>query len=228
MVRILVVEDEPNLASMMARALEREGYDVRVAHDGPPALKIAEEWSPELVTLCIRLPTLDGIEMCRRLRALPQTSQCPILFVTATALPESRLAAFEAGADDYLTKPFDYAEYVWRVRALLRRAQPLEPECLRVGPLTLNCHTLELQLDDKTEHLTRVEFALLSHLMRHPGQVFSNADLLQLVWGDASGAGSAVLLRANMLSLRRKIEPDPDNPTFLQTIHGRGYTLCPA
>jgi len=225
MARILVVEDEADVAGLVALGLERQGHEVKVAGDGPQALDIAVDWGPDLIVLDVRLPTMDGFEICRRLRTLPQTSERPILFLTAKALLDDKLTAFKAGGDDYLTKPFEFPELVWRVRALLRRSQPLKPEYLRVGPLTLNCQIFEVQIGDKTELLTQVQFDLLSYLMRHPGQVFSNEQLLQVVWGYPPGVGSPALVRVHIRNLRQKIEPDLSSPTFLQTVHGHGYTI---
>lgn len=225
MARTLVVEDEADVARVVALGLERQGHEVKVAGDGPEALDIAVDWKPDLIVLDVRLPTMDGFEVCRRLRTLPQTSECPILFLTAKALLDDKLTGFKAGGDDYLTKPFDFPELVWRARALLRRYQPLEPEYLRVGSLTLNCQAFEVQLGDKTQLLTQVEFDLLSFFMRHAGQVFSNDQLLQVVWGYPPGVGSPALVRVHIRNLRNKIEPDPSKPTFLQTVRGHGYTI---
>jgi len=227
MARILVVEDEADVAGLVALGLRRQGHEVRVGDDGPKALDIAVAWHPDLVVLDVRLPMMDGFEVCRRLRTLPQTSQCPILFLTAKALLDDKLTGFKAGGDDYLTKPFDLPELVWRVRALLRRSQPSEPECLQVGPLMLNCQSFEVQAGDHTQLLTQVEFDLLSHLMRHPGQVFSNDQLLQAVWGYPPGVGSPALVRVHIRNLRQKIECDPGDPKLLQTVRGHGYTVRP-
>lgn len=225
MARILVVEDEADVAGLVALGLKRQGHEVSVADDGPRALDIALVWSPDLIVLDVRLPMMDGFEVCRRLRTLPQTCKCPILFLTAKALLDDKLTGFKAGGDDYLTKPFDLPELVWRVRALLRRSRPSEPEHLQVGPLVLNCQSFEVKLDNQTQLLTQVEFDLLSHLMRHPGQVFSNDQLLQAVWGYPPGVGSPALVRVHIRNLRQKIESDPGNPTLLQTVRGHGYTV---
>ncbi len=225
MAHILVVEDEAGVARLVALGLERQGYEVRVAGDGPHALDIAVDWKPDLVILDVRLPQMDGFEVCRRLRTLPRTSECPILFLTAKVLLDDKLTGFKAGGDDYLTKPFDFPELVWRVRALLRRSQPSEPEHLRVGPLTLNCQTFEVRIGDQTQLLTQVEFDLLAYLMRHTGQVFSNDQLLRAVWGYPPGVGSPDLVRVHIRNLRQKIETNPSNPAFLQTVRGHGYTI---
>ena len=227
MSRVLVVEDEADVAQLVALGLERQGHEVKIADDGPEAMEIAVDWMPDLIVLDVRLPTMDGFEVCRRLRTLPHTSQSPILFLTAKAVLEDKLMGFKAGGDDYLTKPFDFPELVWRVRALLRRSHPLQPEYLRVGPLTLNCRTFEVQVGDKTQLLTQVEFDLLSHLMRHRGEVFSSDQLLQAVWGYPPGVGSPALVRVHIRNLRRKIEPDPSKPIWLQTVRGHGYTIRP-
>ena len=225
MARILVVEDRADVAGLIALGLERQGHEVTIAGDGPKALDVALEWMPNLVVLDVHLPTMDGFEVCRRLRTLPQTSECPILFLTAKAELDDKLMGFKAGGDDYLTKPFDVPELIWRVRALLRRYDQYEPEYLRVGHLTLNCQTFEVQIGDMTQLLTQVEFDLLSYLMRHAGQVFSYDQLLQRVWGYPAGVGSPALVRVHIRNLRQKIESDPSHPLFLQTVHGHGYTI---
>lgn len=227
MSRVLVVEDEADVAQVVALGLERQGHEVKVASDGPKAMEMVMDWVPDLIVLDVRLPTMDGFEVCRRLRTLPHTSECPILFLTAKALLEDKLTGFKAGGDDYLTKPFDFPELIWRVRALLRRSQPLEPEYLRAGPLTLNCRTFEVQVGDDAQLLTQVEFDLLSHLMRHAGEVFSSDHLLQAVWGYPPGVGSPALVRVHIRNLRRKIEPDPGKPSWLRTVRGHGYTIRP-
>ena len=222
---ILVVEDESIVAGVVTDGLESQGHDVRWARDGLQALDIAAEWEPELLVLDVHLPMMDGLELCRRLRTLPQTSECPILFLTAKAMLDDRLAGFRAGGDDYLTKPFDLQELVWRVRSLLRRSQPLDPQYLRVGSLRLNCQSFEVEACDKTQLLTHVEFDLLSFLMHHPEQVFSSEQLLQVVWGYPPGVGSSALVRVHVRNVRRKIEPDASAPIFLQTVRGHGYTI---
>jgi len=225
MARILVVEDEADVAGLIALGLERQGHEVRVAGDGRKALDVAVEWLPDLIILDVYLPMMDGFELCRRLRTLPLTAERPILFVTAKAELDDKLTGFRAGGDDYLVKPFDVPELVWRVRALLRRYNQTEPEYLQVGPLTLNLQSFELRIGDKTQLLTQVEFELLSFLMRHPGRVFSYEQLLQRVWGYPPGVGSPALVRVHIRNLRQKIEPDPSHPIFLQTVRGHGYTI---
>lgn len=225
MAHILVVEDESDVAGMVSLGLRRQGHEVKVAGDGPDALDTAVFWNPDLIVLDVRLPTMDGFEICRRLRTLPQTAECPVLFLTARGLLDDKLMGFKAGGDDYLTKPFDLPELVWRVRALLRRSQPSEPEYLQVGALILNCQSFQVKVGDKTELLTQVEFDLLSHLMQHPGQVFSNDQLLQAVWGYPAGVGSPALVRVHIRNLRQKIESDPGNPILLRTVRGHGYTV---
>jgi DNA-binding response OmpR family regulator len=225
MARILIVEDEADVAGLVALGLRRQGHELQVAANGPEALDVALVWSPELIVLDVRLPMMDGFEVCRRLRTLPQTSDCPILFLTAKALLDDKLMGFKAGGDDYLTKPFDLPELEWRVRALLRRSQPSAPEYLQVGPLILNCQSYEVEVDGQSDLLTQVEFDLLSHLMQHPGQVFSNDQLLQTVWGYPPGVGSPALVRVHIRNLRQKVESDPGNPALLQTVRGHGYTI---
>lgn len=225
MARVLVVEDSEDVARLISVGLERQGHEVRIANDGPVALDIAVDWTPDMTVLDVRLPTMDGFEVCRRLRTLPQTSERPILFLTAKAMLDDKLTGFRAGADDYLSKPFDLEELVWRVRALLRRAYPSHPERLQVGGLTLDCQTFEVHVEDHTELLTQVEYDLLSYLMRRPGRVYSYDQLLQSVWGYPPGVGSPALVRVHIRNLRQKVEADPGRPAYLQTVRGHGYTV---
>jgi two-component system response regulator RpaA len=223
MARILLVPEfeDRDVVGLVALGLKRQGHEVKVAGGGPSALDIAVSWKPDLIVVCGRhIRTMDGImdgfELCQRLRALPQTCQCPILLLSASTRLEERVAALKTGiVDDCLTKPFDLAELEWRVRALLRRSQPSAPEYLQVGPLILNRQSYEVE----------VEFDLLSHLMQHPGQVFSNDQLLQAVWGCPPGVGSPALVRVHIRNLRHKVERDPGNPALLQTVRGHGYTV---
>jgi DNA-binding response OmpR family regulator len=205
-----------------------------------------------MVVLDIVMPGgMDGVQVCKRLRADPNTAPIPILFLTSRAMIEDKIRGFEAGADDYLTKPFAIQELELRVRALLRRAQlpsPAFPEpdaegrsaseggqetsaedsILAVGDLRLNCRTFEVSASDRTVLLTPVEFELLNHLMKYPGQIFSSEQLLQEVWDYPAGTGDPALVRMHIRNLRSKIEPaGADKPAFIQTIVRRGYTIRP-
>lgn len=224
---ILVVDDDVDVAETVQRTLQRAGHDVLVAYRGVEALRLARERLPDLIVLDIRMPGLDGIEVCRQLRASPGLSRMPVLFLSAKSEVADRLEGFEAGADDYITKPFDLRELELRVKALLRRTRPGEaaPGEVRAAGMVLNCTSFELSTAERTVLLTPVEFDLVLFLMRHPGQVFSAAHLLQEVWGYPPGMGTTDLVRVHIKNVRDKIEPDPARPRYLRNIPRRGYAV---
>jgi DNA-binding response OmpR family regulator len=225
---ILVVDDDEEVAKTIQISLTQGGHQVLWAGNGYEALQRARRQRPDLVLLDIAMPEMDGIEVCRRLRGSLATASTPILFLTASSGIESKIAGFNAGADDYLVKPFDLQELNLRVKALLRRgfAKPIEtPPRLMVGPLSLNCHTFELTVGDKTVLLTPVEFELLYFLMSHAGKIFSAEQLLRQVWQYPPGTGSPELVRAHIRNLRIKIEPDPKSPVYLKTVGRFGYAI---
>ncbi len=232
---ILVVDDEKVVARTVERILEGE-YQVHVAYNGADALKIARRISPSLIILDIIMPGMDGLETCRELRSDPLLKSVPVLFLTGKGRPEERVEGLEAGADDYLAKPFDVRELLLRVKAILRRTspgvRPVTPPAsgtclplLEVGDLTLNCSNFQLSTPQTTVQLTPVEFDLLYHLMTHPGQVFSSSQLLRDLWGYPGDAGSPDLVRVHIRNLRRKIEADSSHPSFIRTVSRHGYTV---
>lgn len=228
--QILVVDDEEAVAKSIERALRRE-YNVTLAYSGVEALKTARRVRPDMIVLDIRMPGMDGFEVCRRLRQDPLLSDVPILFLTALAQVEARIEGFEVGADDYLIKPFDLRELLLRIKAVLRRVNH-EPETeerhvIQLGDLHLNCKSYEVMTRDQQVHLTPVEFDLLYHLMSHPGEIFTSDRLLQEVWDYPSDTGSPDLVRMHIKNLRAKIEPDPRNPTFIKTVPRHGYMMSP-
>lgn len=227
---ILVVDDEERVALSIERSLRREEYQVRVANNGGDALKIARREKPDLIILDIIMPGMDGLQVCRELRADPTLKSVPILFLTARGRVEDRIEGFEAGADDYLTKPFDVRELLLRVQAITRRtaAQTAKPgvDQLSIGPLVLNCQNYQLSTGEKTVLLTPVEFDLMYHLMSHPGQVFSGERLLRELWDYPSDTGSPDLVRMHIRNLRLKIEPDSQTPRFILTVPRHGYTIA--
>jgi DNA-binding response OmpR family regulator len=247
MARILVVDDDLSVSDAISRMLIRRGHETIVVHNGQDAIKAAQNQAPELVVLDVVMPGMDGVEVCRRLRADPDTARLPIIFLTARIMIEDKIKGFEAGADDYLTKPFAIQELELRVRALLRRTEMLieqsdlaaskavgeEPEVsqedrdvLVVGNLYLDRRTFEASIADRAVALTPVEFDLLSHLMEHPGEIFSSERLLQEVWGYPEGTGDPALVRMHIRNLRAKIEPeDSEEPTYIRTVVRRGYTV---
>lgn len=225
---ILVVDDDIDVAETVQRTLQRVGYDVRVSYRGAEALKAARERHPDLVVLDIMMPGMDGIQVCRQLRETAGLSRVPILFLSAKSEVADRLEGFEAGADDYITKPFDLREMELRIKALLRRTKAADQQTrgeLHIGPMTLNCNSFELKTPDRSVQLTPVEYDLLLFLMRHPEQVFSANLLLQEVWGYPPGMGTTDLVRVHVKNLREKIEPDPQRPRYLRNIPRRGYTI---
>jgi two-component system response regulator RpaA len=227
---ILIVDDDIDVAETVARTLQRAGFETVVSYRGAEALQIARDRHPDLLVLDIRMPGIDGIEVCRLLRATPDLSRVPVLFLSAKAEVTDRLEGFEAGADDYIVKPFDLRELELRVKALLRRARQSESTAggfLRVGPIVLDPRTFELRTPERTVLLTPVEFDLMQFLMRHPGQVFSAALLLQEVWGYPPGMGTTDLVRVHIKNLREKIEPDPHRPRYIRNVPRRGYIVAP-
>jgi DNA-binding response OmpR family regulator len=232
MANILVVDDEERVALSIERSLQHQ-FQVRVAYNGTDALKIARRISPDLIILDMMMPGMDGLQVCRELRSDPLLQKVPILFLTAKGRVEDKIEGFEAGADDYMTKPFDVRELLLRVKAILQRTQPVieeeldeKPDKIAVGQLSLNCQNYQLTTGEKTILLTPVEFDLMYHLMSHPGQVFSGERLLRELWDYPSDTGSPDLVRMHVRNLRLKIEPDTRNPRFLLTVPRHGYTIA--
>lgn len=221
MTSILVVEDDPKVASMLQRGLAFEGYNVVVAGDGEQALRTARENPPDLLILDVMLPGIDGLEVARRIR---RGSDIPLLMLTARDAVPDRVAGLEAGADDYLIKPFAFDELLARIKTILRRARPQSGELLRVGDLELNTATRELRRGARIIELTAREFALLELFMRSPRQVFSREQILMRVWGDDDYESN--LVEVHMRRLREKLEADGE-PRLIQTLRGAGYALRP-
>jgi DNA-binding response OmpR family regulator len=226
---ILVVDDDEDVAETIERSLRRLGHEVLTVHRGADALQAARQRHPDLMVLDVMMPGMNGIEVCRHMRANPELAPTPILFLTARGEIADKIEGFEAGADDYLTKPFDMRELDLRVKALLRRTQsgveeePLEQ--VEVGPLVLNCRTFEITTPLRAVLLTPVEFELLYFLMSNAGKVFSADQLLQSVWGYPPGTGMPDLVRVHIKNLRDKIEPIPGEPQYLRNVLRRGYTI---
>lgn len=226
---VLVVDDEVDVTNMISRSLMLGGFEVMIAHRGADALQLARQRKPDLFILDIMMPGMNGIDVCRHVRANPELRAVPILFLTARREIEDKIDGFEAGADDYLTKPFDLREMELRVRALLRRSRhdlmATDLEHIEVGELTLDCNSYELTTPDRTVLLTPVEFELVQFLMRHPGRVYSADDLLQEVWGYPPGTGMPDLVRVHIKNLRDKIEVTPKEPTYVRNVLRRGYMI---
>jgi DNA-binding response OmpR family regulator len=226
--RILVVDDNEILASMIGSGLEQQGYRCRVVHDGLSALEAVKAECPDLVVLDIVMPGMDGLEVCRWLRDNSRTYfGVPIIFLTARGTLEEKIEGFNVGADDYLAKPFEFAELAVRIRALLKRAnfRPTtdEPRFLRVGDLVLDRQSYRVTAKDRTAVLTPVEFELLQFFMLHVGEILHSDDLLQAVWAYPPGVGNPALVRKHIEKLRMKLEQVPDQPHYIRTIVRRGY-----
>jgi two-component system response regulator MprA len=217
---ILVVEDDHGIADTLRRGLIFEGYRVTVAYDGQAALASARDQPPDLVVLDWMLPGLDGLEVCKRLRA---ASDVPILMLTAKDSIPDRVEGLDAGADDYLVKPFAFDELLARVRALLRRAGPSQPEVLRFADLELDLGTRQAHRGDKTIELTAKEYELLELFMRNPRTVLTRDVIFDRVWGYDFG-GESNIIEVYVRYLRRKIEAD-GLPRLIQTVRGMGYVL---
>jgi two-component system response regulator MprA len=217
---ILVVDDDARIAAALRRALIYEGYAVEVASDGPGALAAARDRLPDLVVLDVMLPGLDGVEVCRRLRA---GGDVPILMLTALDATADRVRGLDSGADDYLIKPFAYEELLARVRALLRRAAPAREQALRFADLVMDPAARELRRGERPIALTAHEFDLLQHFLRHPRQVLTRDQLLDAVWGYDSSAVSNVV-DVYVGYLRQKLE-EGGAPRLIHTVRGVGYVL---
>jgi two-component system, OmpR family, response regulator MprA len=221
--RVLVVEDDDEIAQVLQRSLRMEGYEVRTSADGEAALADADAFSPDLVILDLGLPKLDGIEVARRLRA---ADDVPILMLTARDAVESRVEGLDSGADDYLVKPFEREELLARLRALLRRRPPRGSAFLVVGDLRLNPDAREVYRSDREIDLTAREFELLEHLMRNERIVVSRQALLDEVWGYDPFAETNTV-DVFISNLRRKLEAGGE-PRILHTVRGAGYVVRPA
>lgn len=227
MARVLIVDDNRDLAQTIARALERIGHQVFTAYSGREALTRAREHRPDVIVLDVVLPDLDGYEVCRQLRSDPGLATVPVLFLTVKQDIDAVLQGFKAGGDDYLRKPFDLRELQARLEALLRRVvKDRAPEDrLQVGSLVLDPATREAVVEGRRVRLTPKEFELLRYLALHAGRIVSVDELLQSVWGYPPKTGDPDLVRAHIHNLRRKIEPSPSKPTFIKTIPRYGYLL---
>ena len=218
--RILVVEDEAKIADFLRRGLAYEGYRVEVAYDGQEGLDKARDNPPDLVILDIMLPGMDGLEVCRRLRA---GSDVPILMLTAKDTVPDRVAGLDSGADDYLVKPFALDELLARIRALLRRRQPVGQETLRFAGLALNTATREVWRGDRAIELTAKEYDLLELFVRNPRQVLTRDLIYERIWGYDFG-GESNIIEVYVRYLRAKLEAAGE-PRLIQTVRGVGYAL---
>jgi two-component system KDP operon response regulator KdpE len=224
---ILVAEDEAALRDFVCRNLRARGFTVLEAANGLEAMALWAGETPDLLILDVMMPRMDGLEVCRRVR---ERSTVPIVVLTALDEEQDKVAAFDQGADDYLTKPFGVGELLARVQAVLRRSvwsqQPPAPSAQRFGELEVDLEAHIVRVRGAEVKLTPTEFALLAHLVSNPGRVLTHRMLLQRVWGDAYG-DEPEYLRVYMGRLRRKLEADPASPRHLLTEPGVGYRFAP-
>jgi DNA-binding response OmpR family regulator len=224
--RVLVIDDDANLADVVGRYLQREGFEVEIDETGPGGLERALQWLPDLVILDLMLPGLDGFEVFRRLR---EVAPIPVVMLTARGDEDDRVAGLELGADDYLAKPFSPRELAARVRAVLRRAEG-EVTAPAAGPLVagdlrIDRISREAFLGSRQLTLTAKEFDLLVHLMERPNEAIRREALMEAVWGWSYGDTATVTVHVHRL--REKIEVDPSEPAMLQTVWGVGYRFVP-
>lgn len=230
MATILVIDDDELVSRTLQRTLKVYGHQVMVANSGTEGLQLARRHPPELFILDIMMPGVDGYQVCRQIRGDPMLSDLPVLFLTAKVKDEDKIEGFRAGADDYLSKPFNMEELQLRVKAILRRTQPSEklaasPTEVVVGDVILDCRSFKVTTPDRVTLLTNVQFDLLYHLMNNADQVYNSQQLLQDVWDYPRDTGSPELVRAHIKNLREKIETIPSRPVYIRTIQGHGYTF---
>jgi len=220
-VRILVVDDDPAVTSLLRRGLTYEGYHVDTAASGTEALRLARERPPALVVLDIMMPGMDGLEVCSRLRAADRSLS--ILLLTAKDAPMDQVIGLETGADDYITKPFNFDVLLAHVRALLRRGTPLGPDILTYADLRLDTGARVAYRGDRQINLTTTEYELLRLLMMHPRQVVTKDQIMERVWG-YDFSGSTNIVEVYVRSLRRKLE-ELGEQRLIQTVRGAGYAV---
>jgi len=222
---ILVVDDETQITRVLRTSLSSHGYDIRVANDGETALEIMKDWSPDLVITDLAMPNMDGLELCRRLRA---KTQIPIIVLSVRGEERTKVKVLDAGADDYVTKPFGMEELLARVRANLRRVRTQESELepIEAGDFKIDPGSRTVFVKDRTVHLTPKEFDLLAYMARHAGKVVTHRALLGAVWGGES-TEQVEYLRVFVAQLRKKLEPSPNSPRYIVTDPWVGYRFEP-
>jgi DNA-binding response OmpR family regulator len=216
---VLVVDDEPVVRDVVARYLERDGYETLEAADGEAAKRILERETPALVVLDVMLPGIDGLELCRWIR---ETSDTPVVLLTALGEEHERIAGLKLGADDYVTKPFSPRELAIRVSNILRRARPTDAEVYRLGAIEMNLATRDVRKSGVPLTLTLKEFDLLQTFLANPRRVFRREELMDRVWGYRSVLETGTLT-VHIRRLREKLEDDPSKPRLLHTVWGVGY-----
>ena len=223
---ILVVDDEPQITRVLRTSLVSQGYDIRVANDGATALDILKDWPPDLVITDLSMPEMDGLELCRRLRV---KSQVPIIVLSVKGEERTKVQALDAGADDYVTKPFGMTELLARVRANLRRfpSHAAESGVIEVGDFRVDLDAHAASVHGREVRLTPKEFELITYFARHPGKVITHRALLTAVWGGNS-TEQPEYLRVFIGQLRKKIEVDPSAPRYILTDPWVGYRFEPS
>ena len=224
---ILVVDDEPQITRVLKTALASHGYSIRTARDGDEAVQLMKDWPPDLVITDLRMPNMDGLALCRHVRA---KSEVPIIVLSVRGEERTKVEALDAGADDYVTKPFSVDELLARVRAALRRAsaakKPQSDEVIAIGDFRIDLQGHSVHLKDQEVKLTPKEFDLLVYLARHPGKVITHRALLAAVWG-ASSTEQPEYLRVFVGHLRKKLEPEEKTPRYIVTEPWVGYRFNP-
>src|SRR3984893_16238280 len=222
--RVLVVDDEPQITRVLRTVLTSQGYQVRTAGEGESALSDFTEWRPELVITDLFMPHMDGVELCRRIRAI---STVPIIVLSVKGEERTKVEALDSGADDYVTKPFGIDELLARVRAALRRSGgETDLSAFEAGEFRIDLEARRVHVHGQEVRLTPKEFDLFVYLARHPNRVITHRTLLEAVWGEAS-QGQPEYLRVFMGQLRKKLKPDPSNPRYLLTEPWVGYRFNP-
>ena len=226
--RILIVDDEPQITRVLRRSLTTHGYDVRTAADGESALETLGDWPPDLVVTDLSMPNMNGLELCKRLRTV---SQIPIIVLSVRGEEQIKVEALDAGADDYVTKPFGMDELLARIRAALRRAPEQQADdpastVLEAGDFRIDLETRSVTVQTREVHLTPKEYDLLVYLIRHPGKVLTHRTLLAAIWG-GNYVEQTEYLRVFVGQLRKKIEPDPSSPRYVLTEPWIGYRFDP-
>ncbi|MGA7220128.1 MAG: response regulator transcription factor [Candidatus Sulfotelmatobacter sp.] len=223
--RILVVDDEPQITRVLRTTLSSQGYDIRVANDGEMALELMKNWTPHLVVTDLAMPNLDGVGLCRRVR---QMSQVPIIVLSVRGHDRSKVEALDAGADDYVTKPFSTSELLARIRAQLRRAPVVEEQsdAITAGDFSVDTAARLVKVAGREVHLTPKEFDLLVYLAKRPNKVVTHRTLLAAIWGPNS-TEQPEYLRVFVGQVRKKIEADPSSPKYLLTEPWIGYRFEP-
>ncbi len=222
---ILLVDDEPQITRVLRMTLSAQGFDIRVASDGESALEIAKDWTPDLVITDLAMPNVDGLELCKRLRA---ASQVPIVVLSVRGQERIKVQALDAGADDYVTKPFNMNELLARVRSHLRRAPAPAPNLpvINIGDFHIDVDRHAVMVRKRQVHLTPKEFDLLVYLAHHPNKVLTHRALLTAVWG-VNSSEQPEYLRVFIGQLRKKLEPDSESPQYIVTEPWVGYRFEP-